>query len=162
MPCSQCSRGIISLSCTGESGTEWGTWAVSISYFGSSRQMKMAVISSFKEVTSEEALDLDGVTSSASLFSYGFVSSWPSAAPPRQPSSRGRLGKVPDILGWILVLLGLLPGGTEGPKRSFTSVIKICLALLVVGLLGFAFIIIQCKGTRYSDCNYLRYSFLRL
>lgn len=124
------------------------------------RQMKMAVVSSslflktFMDGMAKEDLGQDSITTS-----FRHSTSWTNTTIPNPPSPTRRLDKVFDFLGKLLVVLGLLPGGTEGPKQSLASILKICLAAVLVGFLSSTYIILQCKGSRLSGSPYLHLSF---
>lgn len=116
--------------------------------------MKAAAVSPFVPIKTstkavvEDTLGLDSITSSSTLPGHACDFSRPNTTLPSPPSPARWLDKVLDFLGWILVVLGLLPGGRGGPKQSFSSILKICLAAVTVGFLSSAYIIIECKTNR--------------
>lgn len=125
---------------------------------GSFRQMRVSTASSSismktsKEAMAKDTHGLDGVTGKSNFSVHGYVSSQLNATLLSPPSPPGWLGKMLGFLRKLLVVLGLLPGGTGGPKHSFWSILKICLSALTVGFLSSAYIVIQCKGSMQIKC----------
>lgn len=109
-------------------------------------------LKTFMDGMAKDDLGQDGITTSSRL-------SWidTSFHIPRPPTRR--LGRVFDFLGKLLVVLGLLPGGTGGPTQSLASILKICLAVVLVGFLSSTYIVVQCKGSRPSGSPYIYLSF---